>query len=85
MAFEPYLDWVDVPNPAQPPAGAKMITASDLLRYEQGIEANEQDIATVAEALNSKADLVDGKVPESQLPILALTEDPNDPGFYLIG
>lgn len=82
MAFEPYLDWVDVPNPTQPPVGAKMIMASDLLRYEQGIEANELDIATIAEALNNKADLVDGKVPSSQM---ALTEDPNDPGFYFIG
>lgn len=68
MAFDPYLDWVDVPNPAQPPLGAKMITASDLLRYEQGIEANEQDIATVAEGLNSKADLMDGVLAEAQVP-----------------
>lgn len=85
MAFDPYLGWVDVPNPAQPPAGAKMIMASDLLRYEQGIEANEQEISTVAEALNTKADLVDGLVSESQLPPAHLVEDPDSPGFYLSG
>lgn len=75
MAFDPYLGWVDVPNPAQPPTGAKMITASDLLRYERGIEQNETDIATTAEALNNKADLVGGKVPVGQLPTEALVTD----------
>lgn len=77
MPFNPYLGWVDVPNPAQPPVGAKMIAASDLLRYEQGIEANEQDISTVAEALSTKADLVGGKVPVDQLPTDALVTDAN--------
>lgn len=43
------------------------------------------DAAGLAQALGTKADLVDGKVPVSQLPQTQLTEDPTDPGFYLIG
>lgn len=39
---------------------------------------------TTQVALGWKADLDNGKVPRSQLPEI-LTEDPNDPGFYLIG
>lgn len=75
MTFVRDLSWVNVPNQAPPPADAKMMMAEDFLRYENGIWKNQMDIATVAEAINTKADLVDGKVPAAQLPVGALVTD----------
>lgn len=34
IEFDPKLDWIDVPDPQNPPAGADKIMAADLLRYE---------------------------------------------------
>lgn len=34
ISFDPYLSWVDTTDPDNLPADAKLITASDLLRYE---------------------------------------------------
>lgn len=45
MQFEPDLTWVNVPDPANPPAGAKMIGASDLLRYEQALAQAKSELA----------------------------------------
>lgn len=48
FSFTPYLDWVDVPDPDNPPAGAKKIAAEDLLRYENGLKAAAAESATYA-------------------------------------
>lgn len=45
MDFTPYLSWVDVPDPAFPPAGARMISAGDLLRYENALNAAKNELA----------------------------------------
>lgn len=73
------LDGGLVPD-AQTPAGVTL-ALNDL-------SEDKADKSTVENSLAFKADLVDGLVPQSQLPApppLQLTEDPADPGFYLIG
>lgn len=51
FSFTPYLDWVDVPDPDNPPAGAKKIAAEDLLRYENGLKTAAAESATYAAKL----------------------------------
>jgi hypothetical protein len=48
IVFNPYLDWVDVPEGDNIPPNAKLVSAADLMRYEQfGVAAaarlNEHD------------------------------------------
>lgn len=50
MDFTPYLGWIDVPDPNSPPAGARLIGASDLLRYERGL----RDAAAVINGLDAR-------------------------------
>jgi hypothetical protein len=41
--FTPFLEWVDVTDPASIPPDARKITASDLMRYEHfGVDAAAQ-------------------------------------------
>jgi hypothetical protein len=49
IVFDPYLDWVDVPEGDNIPPNAKLVSAADLMRYEQfGVAAaarlNEHDV-----------------------------------------
>lgn len=53
LVFTKVTTWVDLTDPANIPAGAKLITAADLLRYENGIDAlvarvNQHDASLVA-------------------------------------
>lgn len=42
ITFAPYLTWVDVLNPNEPPENAKLVQAADLLRYENfGVSASK--------------------------------------------
>lgn len=79
--FEPYLGWINVADPENPPAGAKRITSEDLLRYENGIEDNEntiqQVISEIPPAINQGlAEIADGYA-ES-----AIWPDTNSDGLY---
>lgn len=52
LVFTKVTTWVDLTDPANIPVGAKLITASDLLRYENGIDqvttrVNDHDAAIV--------------------------------------
>lgn len=49
MEFTPVLDWIDVPDPASPPTGARKITAADLLRYENGLTAAATEVNNLAD------------------------------------
>lgn len=58
ISFTPYLGWLDAPNPNEPPANARMITAADLLRYERFgdaaaalLNAHDADITTLESGL----------------------------------
>lgn len=53
LVFNKVTTWVDLTDPANIPPGAKLITASDLLRYENGIDqlvtrVNSHDTSIVA-------------------------------------
>lgn len=51
IVFEPYLGWVNIADPANIPVDAKIITAEDLLRYENfGVAAAEKinELAEIA-------------------------------------
>lgn len=52
--FDPYLDWVDVVDPNNIPEGARVVSAADLLRYEnlgQAVTARLNDTAAMASDL----------------------------------
>lgn len=49
--FEPFYDWQDVTDPENPQPGAKRITSGDLIRYEKGIEKNENKIDVVLQEI----------------------------------
>lgn len=51
IEFDPYLEWVDVTDPNNVPEGARVVGASDLLRYEklgQDVAAKLGDTPTLA-------------------------------------
>lgn len=47
MEFDPYYGWVDIVDPDNPPEGAKLIAASDLLRYENGLEQAKNELNSI--------------------------------------
>lgn len=62
ISFSPYLGWVDLTDPTNIPADARLITASDLLRYENfgkdgaaAINAASSDAATAVTTANQAA------------------------------
>jgi len=56
LNFDAYLGWVDITDPANIPQDARVISASDLLRYEQlGLDTAEKfaEVDTALEGLDS--------------------------------
>lgn len=69
MEFTPYLDWIDVLDPKNPPPGAKQVEASDLLRYEQGLLDAKEDLAGIPAQLEALEGQVTPESVASNLPV----------------
>lgn len=55
MEFEPYLGWIDVPDPNNPPPGARMIGAADLNRYEAALRDATIEFAGLPDRFAAKS------------------------------
>jgi hypothetical protein len=61
IVFNPYLGWLNASDPANIPAGTKVITAEDLMRYENlGVDVAEYTAGRDAEVIAQVNDPASG-------------------------